>query len=291
MLLTLKILLSESKIALIFLNSSESTSKILNSLIKLSESDKAIEKVIINYKINNFRELLSTKFQFSNTEYYNERINEWNNVDKEEINLWTDFGFFLTRGLRILFDIDFDSDLDIHLARKFFGSLRPSWNELFRNIDREIRDAERFAESKNNSGLELKLRLHRVFRFKFNNRSLNKENLSILEEVCSAKTFEKQINKLLELEKSVSNFLTNLNTNTETINRLFNDYKSRRNEYLSNINNTLNILLDNSIPRISSEIEKNIQSEEINSDLEFSKLVIDNLKKSHQIRISGSRVP
>ncbi|MBA3582913.1 MAG: hypothetical protein H0W44_10755, partial [Gammaproteobacteria bacterium] len=94
LLLLLKILLSEIKIALIFLNSSESVGKILYSLAKLSELNKEIEKVIADYKIKDFRELLSEKFQFSNTEYYNERINQWNNINKSEINLYADFRLF-----------------------------------------------------------------------------------------------------------------------------------------------------------------------------------------------------
>ncbi len=268
LLLLLRSLFFEVKTALIFLNSSEPIYKILDLLIQLSKSNREIEKVIIDYKIKDFQKLLSEKFQFSNVNYEYELINEWNNINNSEINLRRDFSFFVTCGLGTLF------------TKKFLRSSGQYWKRLFWDIDYEIQDTVRSVKSKNKAISELKQRLHRIFRLEFFERDLTKEHIRIIEEICSAKIFEKQLDKLLELENSVSNFLNKKNTDTEPVNILFDEYKSKRNEYLSSINAALKVLLENAIPRINSEIEKNIQSESVSSDLESSKIVIENLKES-----------
>ncbi len=45
--------------------------------------------------------------------------------------------------------------------------------------------------------------------------------------------FPIQVNYLLELEESISNQLGKKNTDTEFINKLFDEYKSKRNEFIS----------------------------------------------------------
>ena len=284
LLLLLKILLSEIKIALIFLNSSESVDKILYSLINLSESNREIEKIIADCKIKDFRQLLSEKFQFSNTEYYNERINQWNNINESEINLHVDFRLFVVHCLKVL---------RINLEKKCFNLTRNKWSGLFYDLNYGIKLFSKLEVSYN---LELKQRLHRVFRFEFYDRSLTNE-VNIIEKISSIKDFVGQVSKLfpiqvnylLELEKSISNLLDKKNTDTEFINKLFDEYKSKRNEFISSINTKLETLLKNIIPRISSEIEKAFQFEEIDSDLEYSRLVIENLKESRDRIFAGSR--
>ncbi len=167
-LLLLRSLLFESKTALIFLNSSESFYKILDLLYRLSESNREIEKVIIDFRIEDFQKIFFEKFQSSN-----------------------------------------------------------------KNLIRRLK-------------------------------------------------------KSPELKESTSNLLSKQNADTAN-NKLFDEYKSKRNEFISSINTKLEILLKNIIPRISSEIEKAFQFEEIDSDLEYSRLVIENLKKSRDRIFAGSR--
>ena len=277
LLLLLKSSLSENKTALIFLNSSEALHKIIDLLFRLSESNKEVEKIIVDNRIKDFQKLLSEKYQFSNADYNYKRINEWNNVNESEINLREDFVFFVTRGL------------GVHFTKKFFKSSRIYWNQFFRDMDYELLYAKRYKKSKDSSYLEFKKRVHRIFRFEFCDKSLNKKNVNIIEEICSEKIFEKQIDKLLELEKSISNFLNKQNTDTEVINKLFDEYKSKRNEYSSNVNTALETLLENIIHQINSEIEKYIQLEKIDPHLEYSKEVVDHLKDSKNRIFAGSK--
>ncbi|MBA3600516.1 MAG: hypothetical protein H0W45_04640 [Acidobacteria bacterium] len=181
----------------------------------------------------------------------------------------------------------------INLGKNCFNLTRSYWSDLFYDLNHGIK---RFIELEASGGLELKQRLHRVFRFEFYDRSLTNE-INIIEKISSTQNFVGQVNKLfpiqvnylLELEESISNQLGKKNTDTEFINKLFDEYKSKRNEFISSINTKLEILLKNIIPRISFEIEKAFQFEEIDSDLEYSRLVIENLKESRDRIFAGSR--
>lgn len=241
----------------------------------MSESNLEIAKVLDDYKIKEFQKLFAEKFQFSNVDKgVCEQISKWININKSEINLRRDLDFFVIRN-----------------CNKSSKSSSLQLMALFEDMERlnEDNDKEKhndnivkFLDSQNDSSSKLKIRLHRVLRFKSHDKS-------VIKEICTEKKLQRRLNKLLELEESVSNLINEQNADTEFVNKLFDEYKSKRNEYLSSVTTTLKILLENVIPRINSEIEKSIQSEGIDSDLEFSKAVIDNLKESKNRIFAGSK--
>ncbi len=110
----------------------------------------------------------------------------------------------------------------------------------------------------------------------------------LIQKICEESNWELRLRSLLNLENVWTKILKETRTDSKDKDKPLSEAEIERNEFRYEFTESLDNFLENIITQINSDLDKYIQSEEIDSDLEFSKLVVENLKESRNRIFVGS---
>jgi hypothetical protein len=110
----------------------------------------------------------------------------------------------------------------------------------------------------------------------------------LIQKICEESNWELRLRSLLNLENVWTKILKETRTDSKDKDKPLSEAEIEKNEFRYEFTESLDNFLENIIIQINSDLDKYIQSEEIDSDLEFSKLVVENLKESRNRIFVGS---